>query len=97
MHILDSDFLAKGIGKFALQYSSKFERGAIEHNPGDKEELALVNRPGQLTYAKEEVMDLWSYLHALEVRQKEAIALLRKAEEKLGPITEITEAIKLLL
>ena len=54
------------MASFLREYQPKFTRGTVEHS-GDLQDVPIMKL---LEYAKEEVLDQWSYLKTLEERLK---------------------------
>jgi len=59
----DIKYCDEATGQFAREYPAKFIKGAAEHNERPFRELSNV-----VAFAKEEVLDQWSYLTLIEQR-----------------------------
>jgi hypothetical protein len=64
------------VKRFHEEYREKYDAGQAEHGGNLWEKANMVNR------AKEEILDQWSYVCALEDQIREAVFLLRDIHDK---------------
>ena len=64
--ILDKNLMTRGIEEFKKDAKSKFLAGIKEHNPDGTKGMCMMTMRDRVGSAKEEVIDLWFYLCALE-------------------------------
>lgn len=62
----DEDLMEDALTKFQSETKSKFLKGILEHNPNGDKGLSRMHLLQKIDACKEEVIDLWFYLYAME-------------------------------
>ena len=62
----DEDLMEDALTKFQSEAKSKFLKGILEHNPDGDKGLSRMHLLQKIDACKEEVIDLWFYLYAME-------------------------------
>jgi len=62
----DEDLMEDALEKFQSEAKSKFMKGILEHNPNGDKGLSRMHLLQKIDACKEEVIDLWFYLYAME-------------------------------
>ena len=62
----DEDLMEDALEKFQSEAKSKFMKGILEHNPDGTKGLSRMHLLQKIDACKEEVIDLWFYLYAME-------------------------------
>ena len=62
----DEDLMEDALTKFQSEAKSKFLKGILEHNPSGDKGLSRMHLLQKIDACKEEVIDLWFYLYAME-------------------------------
>ena len=62
----DEDLMEDALTKFQSEAKSKFLKGILEHNPNGDKGLSRMHLLQKIDACKEEVIDLWFYLYAME-------------------------------
>tara|TARA_B100001093_G_scaffold495372_1_gene539790 strand:- start:264 stop:539 length:276 start_codon:yes stop_codon:yes gene_type:complete len=62
----DRELMASAIKEFKKKAKKKFVNGIMEHNPKGDKGMCMMSMKDRIRCAKEEVIDLWFYLHSLE-------------------------------
>ena len=62
----DEEIMEQALERFAKEAREKFMAGIREHNPDGSRGLARMTLEQKLRSCREEVMDLWFYLNAME-------------------------------
>ena len=52
--------------EFKERFTNKFMTGILEHNPDGDKGMVKMSIDEKIKEAKNEVLDLWAYLHAME-------------------------------
>ena len=66
-HLTDEELRDRALAEFEEKAAKKFNAGTKEHNPNGDKGLDRMSKSQKLAAVKEEVMDLWFYVTALEV------------------------------
>lgn len=64
--ILDKNLMTRALEEFKKNAKSKFLAGIKEHNPDGTKGMCMMTMKDRVSSAKEEVIDLWFYLCAIE-------------------------------
>ena len=67
----DEEILEQALARFATEAREKFLAGIREHNPDGSRGLARMTLEQKIQSCKEEVIDLWFYLNAMEEKCRE--------------------------
>ena len=62
----DEKLMEDALEKFQSEAKSKFMKGILEHNPNGDKGLSRMHLLQKIDACKEEVIDLWFYLYAME-------------------------------
>lgn len=62
----DEELRDEALASFAEKARAKFDAGVAEHNPDGDKGLWRMSLAEKMEACRDEVMDLWFYLHALE-------------------------------
>jgi|TARA_R100000388_G_scaffold2215_1_gene3076 hypothetical protein len=62
----DEEILEEALERFAKEAREKFMAGIREHNPDGSRGMSRMTMEQKLRSCREEVMDLWFYLHTME-------------------------------
>ena len=62
----DEELMEDALTKFQSEAKSKFLKGILEHNPNGDKGLSRMHLLQKISACKEEVIDLWFYLYAME-------------------------------
>lgn len=62
----DKELMEESLAKFDVQARSKFLAGIREHNPDGDRGLSRMSNDQIIAACREEIIDLWFYLSALE-------------------------------
>ena len=62
----DEELMEDALQKFKSEARSKFLKGILEHNPDGTRGLSRMHLLQKIDACKEEVIDLWFYLYAME-------------------------------
>lgn len=62
----DEQLMEDALEQFQFLARNKFMAGILEHNPDGTKGLNRMNLLQKVDACKEEVMDLWFYLYAME-------------------------------
>ena len=62
----DEELMEDALEKFQSEAKSKFLKGILEHNPNGDKGLSRMHLLQKIDACKEEVIDLWFYLYAME-------------------------------
>lgn len=62
----DVMLMNNAIEEFKDRFTKKFMQGIMEHNPDGDKGMIKLTIDQKIKEAKNEVMDLWAYLHAME-------------------------------
>ena len=62
----DGEIMEQALERFAKEAREKFMAGIREHNPDGSRGLSRMTLEQKLRSCREEVMDLWFYLNAME-------------------------------
>lgn len=62
----DEELMQNALEKFQSDAMSKFQKGILEHNPDGTKGLSRMHLLQKIDACKEEVIDLWFYLYAME-------------------------------
>jgi len=62
----DEELIEDALTKFQNEAKSKFLKGILEHNPNGDKGLSRMHLLQKIDACKEEVIDLWFYLYAME-------------------------------
>ena len=62
----DKEIMEQALERFAKEAREKFMAGIREHNPDGGRGLSRMTLEQKLRSCREEVMDLWFYLNAME-------------------------------
>jgi len=62
----DEEMMENALAKFADEARTKFMEGIREHNPDGTKGLSRMRLLQKIDSCKEEVIDLWFYLYAIE-------------------------------
>ena len=62
----DEGIMEQALDRFAKEAREKFMAGIREHNPDGSRGLSRMTLEQKLRSCREEVMDLWFYLNAME-------------------------------
>lgn len=62
----DEKLMENALEKFQSEAKSKFMKGILEHNPNGDKGLSRMHLLQKIDACKEEVIDLWFYLYAME-------------------------------
>lgn len=69
--ISDEQLLDIGLARFEREGAAKFRAGIEEHNPAGTTPLCRLTARALLRQQKQEVIDAWFYLCALEIKLTE--------------------------
>lgn len=62
----DEQLRDEALASFAEKAKAKFDAGIAEHNPEGDKGMWKMSLTQKMEACRDEVMDLWFYLHALE-------------------------------
>ena len=62
----DEEMMENALAKFTDEARTKFMAGIREHNPDGTKGLSRMRLLSKIDACKEEVIDLWFYLYAIE-------------------------------
>jgi hypothetical protein len=62
----DEELMEDALTKFQSEAKSKVLKGILEHNPNGDKGLSRMHLLQKIDACKEEVIDLWFYLYAME-------------------------------
>ena len=62
----DEEIMEQALERFAKEAREKFMAGIREHNPDGSRGLSRMTLEQKLRSCREEVMDLWFYLNAMD-------------------------------
>ena len=62
----DPELMKLALSDFQIRAKEKFEAGIREHNPNGNKGIMRMKILDKIKCAKEEIMDLWFYVSALE-------------------------------
>ena len=62
----DEELMNDALEKFQSEAKAKFLKGILEHNPDGTKGLSRMHLLQKIDACKEEVIDLWFYLYAME-------------------------------
>ena len=62
----DEQLRDEALASFAEKARAKFDAGIAEHNPDGDKGMCKMTIAQKMEACRDEVMDLWFYLHALE-------------------------------
>ena len=62
----DEDLMEDALTKFQSEAKSKFLKGILAHTPNGDKGLSRMHLLQKIDACKEEVIDLWFYLYAME-------------------------------
>ncbi|MBL18693.1 MAG: hypothetical protein CMC82_02540 [Flavobacteriaceae bacterium] len=62
----DKELMDSALKEFNQRAKKKFMNGIKEHNPRGDKGMCMMSIEARVSCAKEEVMDLWFYLHSIE-------------------------------
>lgn len=62
----DEELMEDALEKFQSEAKAKFLKGILEHNPDGTKGLSRMHLLQKIDACKEEVIDLWFYLYAME-------------------------------
>ena len=65
----DEEIMEQALERFAKEAREKFMAGIREHNPDGSRGLSRMTLEQKLRRCREEVMDLWFYLNAMEEKK----------------------------
>ena len=65
----DKEIMEQALERFAKEAREKFMAGIREHNPDGSRGLSRMTLEQKLRSCREEVMDLWFYLNAMEEKK----------------------------
>ena len=65
----DKEILEEALARFATEAREKFLAGIREHNPDGSRGLSRMTLEQKLRSCREEVMELWFYLNAMEEKK----------------------------
>ena len=80
----DDEMMENALAKFADEARSKFMAGIREHNPNGDKGLSRMRLLQKIDSCKEEVIDLWFYLYAIEQDCLQAPARRSEYVDPLG-------------
>jgi len=66
----DEQIMEQALERFAKEAREKFMAGIREHNPDGSRGLSRMTLEQKLRSCREEVMDLWFYLNAMEEKNE---------------------------
>jgi hypothetical protein len=69
--VTDEEILEEALERFAKEARRKFMAGIREHNPDGSRGLARMTLEQKIQSCREEVIDLWFYLNAMEEKCRE--------------------------
>lgn len=67
----DLILMEKSLAEFAVKAREKFKQGIEEHNPNGDKGLLRMSLNQKLTAIREEIIDLWFYVAAIEAATNE--------------------------
>ena len=67
----DKEIMEQALERFAKEAREKFMAGIREHNPDGSRGLSRMTLEQKLRSCREEVMDLWFYVNAMEEKCRE--------------------------
>lgn len=62
----DKSLLEKSVNEFQAKAKKKIQKRIKKHNRNSKKEICMMSMKDRITSAKNEVLDLWIYLCAIE-------------------------------
>ena len=62
----DHELMENALAKFSSEARTKFMEGIREHNPDGTKGLSKMRLLQKIDACKEEIIDLWFYLYAIE-------------------------------
>ena len=62
----DKELMKSALKQFKKRAKKKFTSGILEHNPKGDKGMLMMPMIERVRCAKEEVIDLWFYLHSME-------------------------------
>ena len=62
----DEALMKDALKEFKAKAKKKFLNGIKEHNPDGDKGMVMMSMKDRVSCAKDEVIDLWFYLHAIE-------------------------------
>ena len=62
----DVMLMNNAVEEFNERFTHKFMQGILEHNPDGDKGMVKMSIDQKIKEAKNEVLDLWAYLHAME-------------------------------
>ena len=65
----DEEIMEQALERFAKEAREKFMAGIREHNPDGSRGLSRMTLEQKLRSCREEVIDLWFYLNAMEEKK----------------------------
>ena len=65
----DEEIMEQALERFAKEAREKFMAGIREHNPDGSRGLSRMTLEQKIRSCREEVMDLWFYLNAMEEKK----------------------------